>query len=286
MSDDNAPVIAPATPPTVAPPAAGETWYSALDADTVGHIQNRGWHEKTPAEAAQLAVQSYRELERFRGVPGDEIARIPKDATDEAGWLALRTRLGIPNDKTAYTFDGVTAADNQPVAPETIERARDLAAELRLPKDMAPALLRHLVKTAEDANLASATERTAKLEQERTALKQNWGANYDAHLAAADSAAEALGVTKEQLETLKGVVGGAKVADMFRNIAAKIGEDRFVSGGGTGAAKDGLLTQQQAVASINELKNDPEFTKKYLSGDAEANRRMTQLHLIANGPVD
>lgn len=285
-NDTGQTVATDGTASTTATTGEQPSWYATMDAETIGHIQNRGWHEKTPAEAAALAVQSYRELEKFRGVPGDEIARIPKDASDAQGWLALRTRLGVPNDPSGYVFDGVTGADNQPVPADKVELARSIAADLNLPKDAAPALLRRLMKLETDASTASATDRTAKLAAERDALKQNWGANYDAHLAAADGAAEALGVTKEQLETLKGVVGGAKVADMFRNIATKIGEDKFINGGGSGANKDGLLTQEQAKASIADLKGDPEFVKKYLAGDVEANKRMSQLHVIAAGPLD
>lgn len=266
---------------TAAAAAGTKPWYEGLDAETIGHIQNRGWHEKTPAEAAAESVKAYRELERFRGVPGDQIARIPKDAADEAGWLALRTRLGVPNDKALYDFAGVEAPEAD------VAFARDLAAELHVPAADAKALLAAIVKRQTATSAATAAETTARQQTEQAALKANWGANFDAHMLAADQAAAALKVTPEQLATLRNVVGGAQVAEMFRDIASKIGEDRFVSGGGgagaPGVGASGLLTKDQAAAQRQTLMNDTAWRESYLNGDAEKGRQMLALNTILVG---
>src|SRR6185369_761088 len=79
---------APATP-----------WYQGkVDAETIGHWDNKGWKKDDPIAVAIEASKQARELQRHFGVPADQLLKLPKDTTDEAGWRAVRQRLGAPGE--------------------------------------------------------------------------------------------------------------------------------------------------------------------------------------------
>src|ERR1700687_1920968 len=82
---------------------AADPAYAQFDAETQGMFKNKGWDAKTPAEAAHEAAKSYREAERYLGVPQDQIVLLPKDAADAAGWkqscVFIRMRPKQPDGK-------------------------------------------------------------------------------------------------------------------------------------------------------------------------------------------
>src|SRR5690348_6393637 len=54
--------------------AAGtKVWFDGADAETVGHIQNRGLDKLPANEAALAAIKAHREAEKHLGVRADQI---------------------------------------------------------------------------------------------------------------------------------------------------------------------------------------------------------------------
>jgi hypothetical protein len=271
----NPPAPAPAPAPVPAPTAR---WYEGkADAETVGYLQNRGWHEKDPVTVALEASKAHREAEKFIGVPANELIRLPKTPAD-AGWDQVWQRLGAPVDKTGYDFSTVKKADGTDIDQGFKDFLAESSASLRLPKETAAALGQAVVKHQETVAAAAQAERTAALETERQTLAKNWGANMEANKFVAKQAALALGVDPETVQALENQVGYAKVMEMFRNIGAKIGEDKFVSSGGN--PNNGIMTVEQAVAQKKTLMNDTAWAKRYMDGDAAAKREMTALNTI------
>lgn len=253
-----APAPAPGTPP-VAP------WYEGADAATIGHIQTKGWHEKPANEVALAAIRAHQEAERYIGTPADQILKVPKDATDAAGWATLWERLGKPKDATGYKFEGLKFTDGTEVKQEFTDFMRTTAAELNMPAETAASLATRFVKYLDGADVSESTDRAAKLVLEKADLAKEWGPNQEANLFVAKQAASKLGIAPEAVAALEGQVGYAAVMKMFQKIGTAIGEDKFVSNGNTGL-NNGVMTREQAVARKGELMADQDWVKRYQAG--------------------
>lgn len=258
--------------------AAWYTGVEGMDAEMVGHLQNKGFDKLAAPQAAAALAKSWREAEKLIGVPPEQIIRMPKDpTTDVDGMKAVWQRLGAPKDAKDYDFSKVLGADGKPASEKFIEALRKTSAELNLPKDTAAKLASSLVKFSDDNSAADGAERTAKLAEEKTALAKNWGANVAANTEVAKRAAAALGVKPEDVTALEGVVGYARVMEMFRQIGTKIGEDKFITNNGN---PSGVMTREQAVARKAELMKDEGWVEKYMKGGSAENREMQSLIAI------
>lgn len=256
-----------------------QPWYQGADAETTGFLQSKGWDKKTPAQAALEAVKSYREAQSFVGAPPDQLLRLPKDTSDEAGWNAVWNRLGKPKEAKEYDFSGIKFADGKDLDEGFTTLMREQAFKLNLPKDTAAAVTKAMVTYLEQTDQKELTERTAKLATEKAELAKNWGPNMEPNLFVARRAAQALGVDPATVAQLENVIGYAKIMEMFRVIGSKIGEDKFI----TGQNNSGVMTRDQALSRISELKADKAWAQSYLNGDATKKREMADLHRIAYG---
>lgn len=257
---------------------AAPSWYAGLDQVTRGQIEQRGWNTKQAHEVVGEALAAMTKAEGFVGAPADKLLRIP-DQADAAGWAKLRQQLGAPADAAGYDFKDVKRGD-QPVDQGFQDFARKLASDLGLSQAHAVQAASEIVKYMDGVAAAQTAEQEAALASGKAELAKNWGANAEANMFIAKQAAAKLGVTPEQVTALEKVVGYAKVMDLFRDIGTKIGEDRFVA---NTQAPSGVMTRDAAVARKKELMQDSAWTKRYLDGDAAANKEMTALNVIITG---
>lgn len=252
-------------------------WFDTFDADTKGYIQTRGLDKKTAVEAFGEAYKAHREAEKLIGAPANEIIRLPKDP-NAPEWKGVWERLGKPVEAKAYDLSTVKRAGDKPIEDALADTLRNAAFDANLPKDAAARLAANVVKHLDAEAAASAALATDKLNAEKAELKKNWGNNEAANMVVAQGAVKALGIDPQAVAALEKVVGYSKVMEMFRNIGTKIGEDRFVSGGGSGNA--GVMTRDQAVSEKSELMRDKDWVKRYTSGGVEENRKMQALNKI------
>lgn len=272
--------IAPVIPPVVDPTLAAKPWYEGADAELIGHIQNKGWHDKPANEAALAAIQAHREAEKFVGAPADRIIKLPASTDDEAGWKDVFKRLGAPDKPEGYDFSSVKVGDAE-VDPALVQFFRDQAVKLHLPAAAAPALLADYLKHQDGIGAAATAEKTAKLAEEHKVLDANWGANKEGNTYLARKGAEKLGLDAAAVDALEGVVGYAKTMEALRKVGEISGEAKFITG--TGLTKDGIMTREQASARKAELMADKTWAEKYLNGDAAAGREMTALLTVIVG---
>jgi len=249
----------------------------------VGHLQNLGLHTKTAEEVAIQSIKMHREAQKFIGVPADQILRMPKDAGDTAAWTALHAKLGVPSDKAGYDFEEVKFSDGTVPDAKFLELVRDTAANLKLPKDAAPAMAKAMLDYLDGAEKTESAENTAKLALQKDTLAKNWGSNFEANKFVAGQAGRALGVAPETVAALENVIGYDKIMEMFRTIGTKIGEDKFVSGGAN-SNNSGVMTRDQAIARKVDLKADTAFVKRFIEGDTGARREMEALDRIVSAP--
>ncbi len=120
-------------------------------------------------------------------------------------------------------------------------------------------------------------------------LRQSWGPNYEANKVIADNAYAAImaaaGFDQTKMtaaiQKLGETAGRAETMQMLLSVGQKLGEDRFVGGGGPSG--NIRYTAETAQARIAELKGDATFVSRYLAGGTAENKEMNDLHLLAYG---
>lgn len=265
---------------------AATPWYEGhADAETVGYLQNRGLHLKTPVEAALDLSKAHREAQKLIGGDEKNILRLPTDPKDEAGWKTVWSRLGAPAEAKDYDFSAIKMADGTALNDSLAEAIRAQALSLHLPKDAAASMAQSFAKYLDGVSTAKNADLTAALQGEKTALKTNWGPNHDTNMLVARNAAAALKLTGEEISALEKTVGYARTMEMFRAIGSKIGEDKFI-GNSSGAGQGGAVTREQAVARKTELMADKGWVAKYMAGDVANGREMSNLIAIIVGGDD
>ncbi len=283
MPDPIAPeVIAPApiVPPVIAPnPITSDAWTTGLDAELLGHAQNLGWHDKTPAEAAREALKAHRSAQLMLGVPADRMVKLPAANADPKEWDAVWQKLGKPAD-AKYDLSSVKIGD-QPLPQADVDWIAERANELNLSQDGALRLAQAHVKRQTDSAATAAADLTARQGEEAAKLAANWGQNAEANLFVAKQTALKLGVTAEAVAALEGKIGYAAVMEMFRSIGAKTGEADFVGNGQN--FNGGIMTRDQAVARKAELLADTAWAKRYTDGGTQENRELQALLAIITG---
>lgn len=267
---------------------AGGSWYSGkVDQETVGHWQNRGWDVSDPVKVASAATKAWRDAEAaaqaLHGVPVDRLLKMPAPG-DEAATRAFYERLGAPQAKEGYDFSGVKFKDGADLDTGFTVPLADTFHKLGVSKDAATEITRQVVNWVESVDAAENAENGSKLAAEQASLRQNWGQNFEANKFVASQAAQKLGMTPAELDMLDKQIGHARVMEMFRKVGTEMGEARFVTTGGGGSP--GVMTQEQAVARMADLKRDQSWVTKYLAGDVGARNEMAALQRMKLGEID
>lgn len=264
---------------------AAKPWYDGkVDADIIGHWDNKGWKKDDPVAVAIEASKAARELQKHFGVPPDQLLRLPKDASDEAGWSAVRQRLGAPKEAKDYDFSAIKFADGSDLDQGFVDRMRGALHRAGTPKDAAPEVVKEVVKFMSDAEAAEQAERATRGQAERNALKQEWGQNFDMnHLTAMQGAKRVLGndeaAAKSVVDAMEQAMGYKATMEFWRKIGAGTTEATFVEGGRTGNP----VTVNGAIARKNELMSDPAWAERYLKGSQKEVSEMNNLLALIAG---
>lgn len=268
----------PAAPPAGEPPASAPApaWHEApaFDQDTRGWLANRGLTKLQPDEALPEIVKGFRNAEKLLGVPADQVVRLPKD-DDPKAWGPIYDKLGRPADPKGYDIPVPEGQDSG-----YADWARGTFHELGLSGKQAKALTEKWNAFVAEKMQAAQTEYANGVKADSEALQKEWGAAYEKHLQIAKGAAREFGLDAKTIDTLEQAMGFAGVMKFMHAIGAKLGEDKFIGGGKPGGFGD-VTTPEMAQAQIRALRNDVEFTKRYVAGDAAARAEMERLHRYA-----
>jgi hypothetical protein len=98
----------------------------------------------------------------------------------------------------------------------------------------------------------------------------------------ASQGAKALGLDEEMVNALEKTAGYAKTMDALRRVGVMNKEDRYIAG--SVPANGGVMTREQASSRMAQLKADPSWTRKLMTGDNEAGREFSNLSLLISGP--
>lgn len=263
--------------------AGAKPWYEGkADAETIGWMQNKGW-DKDPVVTAIEASKARREAERFLGTSPEHLLKLPKDATDEAGWTAVRQRLGAPKEAKEYDLSGVKHADGKDLDPAFTDTMRNALHKIGAPKDTGPEVVKAVVKYLGDEAAAKASMKAATLQTERADLAKEWGTNMEFNrLTAMQGAKRAVGSDEKAAQVISAMeqaVGYKATMEFWRKIGSGTTEDTFVEAGSGGSP----VTMNGAKARIAELANDPEWNARYLKGMPKERQEMDSLIALVHG---
>ncbi len=245
-----------ATPPTFGADLTGDdkTWFDAKGFKTMPDV-----------------ARSYRELEKLIGVK-DTLLQVPVSDKPEE-WAGVYDRLGRPKDPTGYKIDLPEGADRT-----FADTAAKWFHEAGLSERQAAPLVKQWNAHVEAQTKAAEAAQAEQLAREGEALKASWGAKFDENLTSARKAANALGMTAEQVESLEKSSGFAQTMQFFARLHGDygIGKEGGLIGVKSGGSTAGSV--QEAQAEITKLMTDGDFQKKIADGDKLALERWSTLH--------
>ncbi len=278
---DPTPTPTPTPSPTPTPdPTPAPAWHAGVDADILGHWQNKGWKIDDPKEIALAATKQAREAEKHFGVPADQLLKMPKADAKPEDIKAFYQRLGAPADPKDYDFNGIKF-NGEDLEAGFADTMRGLLNAAYVSKDKAGPFVSGVVKWLEDADKAESAVGTAKLAEEKASLAKNWGTNYDFNHLKAMEGARIAGVSPETVKAMENVMGYAGVMEHFRRIGMTGSEDIFIERGATGGGNP--TTREGAMARKAELMADTAWGERYTKGGQQEKREMDALNIMIDG---
>jgi hypothetical protein len=207
-------------------------------------------------------------------VPKEKLIRLP-DKDDAPEWQDVFNRLGRPEKAEGYTIEVPKEHGDE----EFAKWARGMFHELGFSKRQGDKLSAEWNKRAAESKQAQEQIEVDKSHQQFSALKQEWGAGFDAKVRAKNEFVGLAGITPEQhqqLEAALGVDGFAKIMDgIITKFGVKLGEHQFHGGGG--GNNFGSMTPEGARAKKELLLSDPAYTKRYLDNGASERAEIAKL---------
>lgn len=243
---------------------AGNSFLDSFEGDMRGYMENKGFQD------ANALADGYRNLEKLRGVPAEQIMQLPADMSDAESMQAVYDRLGRPEGADKYTnVLGDSFDDN--VYKAVSAKAHDLG--------LNDAQFQGLqsIMAEQSQGLVQAQE-----EQAAQAFDQWKGQNEDGFNKAAKLMAD-VGVTEEGLE---GLLAGDKTAlyDFMAKVGGRTGEQPVIQGDAP-SSEAFNMTPHAAKMKVQELLVDDAFMKAYMSDNQKIRQpaidRMSKLNEIA-----
>jgi hypothetical protein len=230
-------------------------------------------------------LDSYRNLEKAMGAPGDQVLHLPKNAEDAEAWGKVYSKLGRPEDAAGYEFSG------GPEVPEgSLDLTPDLASwahEAGLSKTQAQSIYAKYNGRMEQAVQEHENQRLEQASADKAALEKEWGGAWEENIAAGSRFRQKFGINDATMNKLEDALGLRGVLELSAEIGRGLGEHQGMpSGEDSGAGSQFGMTPAAAKAKIADLFLDDKFKSDYLvKGLPEAKARMNRLHALAHPEV-
>lgn len=211
-------------------------------------------------------------------VGADKIAK-PSDKWDEKQWGEFYDAAGRPKEAKDYSFPkDVKMPTGLELDPKSLDDAKAVFHKAGLSGKQAEAVLGYYAQLVGQGHVAKETDSLKAKETLMADLQKEWGTTTDHRLSMANQVAVQFGGT-DLLDALteSGLHMNPHVIKAFAKIAENLSEDSM--GGRSGGLQ--IPVGQAAQQEINQLLQDPVFTKAWLSGDKLAIDRMSRLQQAA-----
>lgn len=264
------PAAAPATGGTPVAAPANAPWYSGFsDTDLKGYVEVKGF--KDP----QTMAESYRNLEKLRGVPQERLLTLPEKLDDDKAMADVYKRLGRPEKASEYDVKLPPG-----VSDDFANWARDNFHNLGLSKKQGETLASKWnerivadAKSHEDKIVADSNVQHEK-------LKQEWGAAFEHNINEVRALAKATGLTAETYQSLEATMGVDGFAKFMHGLVTKFGiklGDHAFQTGEFNQNSFGPLSPAAAKAKLDMLMSDKEWVAKYTANSAKEKQEMETL---------
>lgn len=252
-------------------PDGSTPWYAGVeDQEARGFAEVKGW--KTPADA----INSYRNLEKFHGLPPERLAKVP-DQGDAEGWKAFNARFGwaAPEKPEDYALP-VPEGFGREFADAMQAKFHELGVPPELGRKVAEAANAYQldrIKLDEQAVEAEHQQDLAKLRAE-------WGGTFAENQQLADRASAQVvkqgWLNEQQVEGIRDVLGTAAFMRLFANLGSQQGEAKFLDGEG-GGHNLGPMTPDAARVRMKALQGDAEWFKRFQAGGVKERQEYAHL---------
>ena len=250
--------------------AAPQDWTASFDDGTRGFIQTKGW--KSPADV----LGSYQNLEKLLGA--DKAGRgvvLPKDDAPPEEWGQFYGKLGRPESADGYKLplpEGDTG--------EFAKTASGWFHEAGLTAKQAEVLASKWNEFGSAQMQAQAEKFAQQSVIDEQDLKKAWGKDFEANAELARRACREAGLSDAEGQAIERALGLKKAAEVFSFLGKQFAEAPMKGGEGASSGRFGT-TPEAAKSRIEALKKDPDWSAKYLKGDADARGEFARLHQIA-----
>lgn len=261
--DVNTPPVDDAGKP---PAAANGNWYDNFeDVELKGYAEVKGW--KDPADLAN----SYKNLEKLIG---SEKIPMPKGEDDAEGWNRLYDSLGRPKTAEEYKLP-VPEGDNGEFANVAAGKFHELGLNAKQAAGLAEWWNATQAGQMEQMNAT----KSSNTEAEITGLKTEWGKAYDENVEFGRRAAREYGLDGDKLTKIEGAIGTGEMLKLMARIGRSTGEAGYVDG--ESGSKGFGMTPAAAQSRVAALRQDKDWTAKYLGGNADAKAELDKLMKLA-----
>jgi len=262
-----------------------KAWYDVegVTDEQKGFVQNKGWDDPLKA------LTAYQELEKFQGVPADQLIKLPKDITEAGALDEVYTRLGRPEKPEDYAEFEVP--EGAAVDTGRMEFATKMAHGLGLNQAQRDAMISATMEYEGAIIEESAKQLEIEQSGQLEALKKEWGSAYAEREELGRRTVRAglpEGVDKEEaLNKIEQAIGTANMLKMFANLGEQIGEDK-VHDSGDGVRPYGFSPEQAKAekAQLKEELKDPsnkDRLRAYNEGKGVDYKRMEALNQVIFG---
>jgi hypothetical protein len=233
--------------------------------------KNKAW------DSPDKVLRDYRQLEQFVGaekagrglvLPGEKAT--PEEIT------AFRSRAasvagGIPDSPDGYE---IKLPDGFP-DPEFGKVASSLLHKYHVPKGDAQGLMGDFMAMVSGGEADRVKAEQAEFVKQETALKTEWGAEFDKNAEIAKRGMSRLGLSAEVIDQMESKAGFASVIKAMHKAGVMLGEGKFIdndNGEGVGGETlDSLMAQRL------KLTKDPDWGKRFHANEASARTEWTNL---------
>ena len=256
---------------------ADPAWYADISAD-LGDGEKTSLRDWVKANGAK-------DLTHLAKIARDNQAalrdsgriKLPGEGASEAEKTAFRAAIGVPESAEGYVIAPIKDADGNDLELDTplLSRLAAKAHESGVPKAAYEALVNDFVA----AQLEAAGAGDAEQKAEGISWAKEQGDKQAAKLAAVNRGAAAMELSNEEVFAIRGVLGSRRTLDTFARLGEGIGEDVLL--GGTGGAKQFMVSGEQAQAQIDVMKGDAATLAKMTVKGTPENARYNRLVAIA-----
>jgi len=245
---------------------ATKAWYDGRDLpdETIGYIQTKGFDDPVKV------LESYRNLEKFKGVDEKRLLKLPEEELPE-NMGDIWNRLGRPESPDGYEIE---APENFQIDSDRVSKYKQLAHEAGISNSAFKKLFGQFVKDEIEGGSAFEASLAEQRQKQEMDLKREWGPKYDESVFLAEKGIRELGLSDEAKEIIIAGMGYDGAMKAFNKIAHAIGEKAFVDGesksdfGTTPEMakyeKDQLLQRAQSDPAVRkqwEIQAGPEYSR-------------------------